>query len=133
MPVRRTYDTKRCRDLREQRTQAELRLWQRLRGHRLHGLKFRRQHPVGPYFVDFYCAEARLVVEVDGSQHIEDSRYDGRRTYALEARGLRVLRFWNDDVLARTDEVLEAIVEALRSPHPALRAVPLPASGEREG
>ena len=129
--MRRPYDTKRCRHLRDLSTQAELRLWQRLRGHRLEGMKFRRQHPVGPYFVDFYCAEARLVVEVDGSQHLDDARYDERRTCALEARGLRVLRFWNDDVLARTDEVLEAIAAALRVPHPALRAVPLPASGER--
>jgi very-short-patch-repair endonuclease len=131
--LRRPYDTKRCRHLREQRTHAELRLWQHLRGHRLQGLKFRRQHPIGPYFVDFYCAEARLVVEVDGSQHIDDAQYDARRTGVLEAHGLRVLRFWNDDVLARTDEVLDAIVAALHSPHPALRAVPLPAGGEREG
>ena len=130
--MRRPYDTQRCRCLREQRTEAEHRLWQCLRGHRLAGMKFRRQHPVGPYFVDFYCAEARLVVEVDGSQHIGDARYDERRTLAIESAGLRVLRFFNDDVLARTDDVLEAIVAARDSPLPALRAVPLPASGERD-
>ncbi len=130
--MRRPYDTKRCRCLRNQHTEAEHRLWLRLRGHRLAGLKFRRQHPIGSYFVDFYCAEARLVVEVDGSQHLDDARCDERRTHALEAAGLQVLRFFNDDVLARTDEVLEAIVAALHSPRPALRAVPLPASGERE-
>jgi adenine-specific DNA-methyltransferase len=131
--MRRPYDTKRCRCLREQRSEAEHRLWLRLRGHRLAGMKFRRQHPVGPYFVDFYCAEARLVIEVDGRQHIDGARYDERRTHTLEAAGLRVLRFWNDDVLARTDEVLEAIFSALHSPLPALRAVPLPARGERQG
>jgi very-short-patch-repair endonuclease len=129
--MRRPYDTKRCRCLREQRTEAEHRLWQRLRGHRLAGMKFRRQHPVGPYFVDFYCAEARLVVEVDGSQHMDAVRYDERRTLAIQAAGLRVLRFWNDDVLARTDAVLEAIAAALGSPHPPF-GHPLPASGERE-
>jgi adenine-specific DNA-methyltransferase len=130
--MRRPYDTKRCRSLRKQHTEAEHRLWIYLRGHRLAGLKFRRQHPIGPYFVDFYCAEARLVVEIDGSQHLDDVRYDERRTCTIEAAGLRVLRFWNDDVLARTDDVLDAIVAALDSPLPALRAVPLPASGERD-
>lgn len=95
-------------------------------------MKFRRQHPIGPYFVGFYCAEARLVVEIDGSQHLDDARYDQRRTYAIEATGLRVLRLRNDDLLANTDDVLDAIIAALDSPHPALRAVPLPASGDRE-
>lgn len=93
-------------------------------------MKFRRQHPAGPYFVDFYCAEARLVVEVDGSQHLLDATCDERRTHALDAAGLRVLRFWNDDVLARTGDVLEAIIAALDSPPPPFWH-PLPASGQR--
>ena len=130
--MRRPYDTKRCRCLRQHRTEAEHCLWLRLRGHRLAGLKFRRQHPIGPYFVDFYCAEARLVVEVDGSQHLDDASYDERRTYSLEAAGLRVIRFWNNEVLARTDDVVAAILAVANSPLPALRACPLPTSGERD-
>jgi very-short-patch-repair endonuclease len=74
-------------------------------------LKFRRQHPLGDYFLDFYCAECGLVVELDGSQHV-DSPKDVARTRSLEARGLRPVRVWNDDVFLRIDDVLELIVAA---------------------
>jgi very-short-patch-repair endonuclease len=80
-----------------------------LRAGRFEGWKFRRQHPVGPYFADFYCARAKLVVELDGSQHIEASEYDDRRTRAMEDRGLRVIRYFNHDVQSRMDAVLDDI------------------------
>ena len=101
-------------------TDAERRLWYHLRRHGMNGLKFRRQHPVGPYIVDFYCAGARLVVEVDGGQHYEEASkaYDQRRTLYLRARGLRVLRFSNLEALTQTDAVLEVILGAVRLPSP---------------
>jgi very-short-patch-repair endonuclease len=114
--------------LRESSTDAERRLWSRLRNRRLGGFKFRRQQPLGSYVVDFVCFEQRLIVEADGGQHAEQQGYDGVRTKFLESGGYRVLRFWNNDVLTRTEAVLEAIVTALDAPpHPN----PLP-QGERE-
>ncbi|TYT23032.1 endonuclease domain-containing protein [Luteimonas viscosa] len=106
-----------ARRLRQAMTDAELRLWFHLRNRACSGWKFRRQRPVGPFFVDFICVEAGLVVEADGSQHLA-SLSDRRRTRFLESRGLEVLRFWNDDVLLRTDVVLEVIHAA-----PARRGV----------
>ncbi len=99
-----------ARKLREIGTDAERTLWYRLRAGRLSGFKFRRQHPVSPYVVDFYCDEAKLAVELDGSQH--DEATDHTRTRALERAGCKVLRFWDDEVLMRTDDVLEAILKA---------------------
>ncbi|NIR02743.1 MAG: DUF559 domain-containing protein [Gemmatimonadales bacterium] len=86
-----------------------------LRNRHLAGAKFRRQHPVGPYILDFYCAQARLAIELDGGQHSEaaQQRRDARRTRVLEAQGVRVLRFWNNEVLAETEAVLETIWNAL--------------------
>jgi very-short-patch-repair endonuclease len=100
-----------ARDLRRSETDAEHKLWFHLRAGRLNGLKFRRQHPVPPYVVDFICVAEALVVELDGSQHVVDA--DAVRTKFLEAQGLRVLRFWDDDVLRNTDAVLEAILSAV--------------------
>ncbi len=94
-------------------TDAERRLWLRLRDGRLDGLKFRRQAPIGPYIADFACFEARLVVEVDGGQHAE-SKYDRMRDHELIGRGFRVLRFWNHDVLRQTDDVVQTIYAAAR-------------------
>lgn len=92
------------------------RLWSRLRRKQLKGFRFRRQHPFGPYVVDFFCAEAKLIVEVDGGQHADEGE---ARTRWLDARGYRVIRFWNNDVLANTDGVLRMILDALRAaPHP---------------
>jgi very-short-patch-repair endonuclease len=94
-------------------TDAEVRLWLRLRGEQLEGHRLRRQVPMGPYVADLACLKARLVVEVDGGQHAEEADRDQRRTDWLAARGFRVLRFWNTDVLQNPDGVVESIREAL--------------------
>ncbi|MBL0029288.1 MAG: endonuclease domain-containing protein [Rhodanobacteraceae bacterium] len=106
------------RQLRSGQTEAETRLWHRLRSGRLSGWKFRRQHRIGPYIVDFVCLAHALVVELDGSQHLEAADYDTARTLYLESAGYRVLRFWNDDALARMDVVLEAIAHTSLTPRP---------------
>lgn len=103
----------RSRTLRRAESDAEGVLWRRLRSRQLAGAKFRRQHPIGPYFVDFCCIEARLVVEIDGGQHAEAAERDARRTAYLADHAFRVIRFWNHDVLARTDAVLETIESEL--------------------
>lgn len=113
----------RARSLRRNTSDAERLLWYRLRGRRLAGYKFRRQVIIEPYIVDFACFETKLIVEADGGQHAEQRAYDGRRSAYLEAMGYRVLRFWNHEILAETEAVLERICGALiESPHP----VPLP-------
>ena len=104
-----------ARNLRQQSTDAEQLLWHLLRNRRLTGHKFRRQHPVPPYVLDFYCHTKKLAVELDGGQHnTEEARaHDEIRAGFLAARGIHVLRFWNDIVLTETDAVLEAIHNAL--------------------
>ncbi len=101
----------RARNLRRNATEAEKRLWSRLRDRQFLGRKFRRQRPIGRYFVDFVCLESRLIVEVDGGQH--DPRTDSARTRYLKKQGYRVMRFWNNEVLDNTEGVLETIVAAL--------------------
>ena len=101
-------------------------LWAILRDRRLDGWKFRRQHPMPPYVIDFYCDEARLVIELDGSQHTEAVERDERRTRFLQAGGLRVLRFWNNAVVTQTEAVLESIWYALHEPSPGAARHPLP-------
>jgi very-short-patch-repair endonuclease len=88
----------RARRLRRDQTEAEARLWDRLRGRRLEGWKWRRQVPVGPFIVDFLCLEAAVAVELDGGIHAEQADRDARRDAYLRARGLGVLRFWNREV-----------------------------------
>jgi very-short-patch-repair endonuclease len=107
--------TARARQLRRQRTVAEDRLWQRVRAGRLDGHKFRTQVKIGPYYADFVCPNARLIVELDGSQHGEERqrRYDADRTRYLEANGYRVLRFWNNEVLENVEGVLMAILDTV--------------------
>lgn len=117
--MRGKQDHSRERSLRAHQTEAERLLWERLRARRAHGLKFRRQHRIGAYFADFFCAEARLVVEVDGGQHVDRRDYDEARTGFIESQGYRVLRVWNDDVLARMAGVLDEIFRLSRTPHPA--------------
>lgn len=107
--------TQRARDLRANMTDAERRLWQGLRGRQLGGYKFRRQIPIGPYIVDFACLEARLVIEVDGGQHL-GSAEDQARDAWLMSEGYRVFRFWNHEVLLQTTDVLERIWNALNDP-----------------
>lgn len=116
-----------ARKLRKSSTDAELRLWLRLKNRNLDGFKFRRQHPIPPYIVDFVCLERRLIVELDGGQHAEQIVRDAGRTAYLESKGFLLIRFWNDAVLKQTDAVLEDILRQLHAPHPS----PLPASGER--
>jgi len=100
-----------ARKMRKKLTEAELKLWNELRAHRLMELAFRRQMPLAGYIVDFACPAKKLVVEVDGSQHA-DSPADRVRTAAIEALGWTVLRFWNDDILRDIDNVCSHIVIA---------------------
>jgi very-short-patch-repair endonuclease len=98
-----------ARSLRRDMTDAERLLWRHLRQRQVEGYKFRRQHPVGHYIVDFACLEACLIVEVDGGQHADRKGYDIQRTAWLKGQGFRVLRFWNTDVVDNIDGVREAI------------------------
>ena len=102
-----------ARKLRRTMTAAERRLWARLRNRQMEGAKFVNQFPIGPHVADFACRDARLVIELDGGQHAE-STTDAARTALIEAHGYTVIRFWNNDVLANTDGVLEEIRQALR-------------------
>ena len=104
--------TRFVRHLRKTLTDAENLLWSRLRRRQLGGFRFRKQHPIGAYVADFACVEQKLVVELDGSQHL-DSRHDAARDACLREHGFRVLRFWNNDALLRTDDVLSTILAAL--------------------
>ena len=106
-----------CRKLRKRQTKAEELLWKRLRRKRLNGLEFRRQHPLGRYIADFYCPEARLVIELDGNVHeLEDqSEYDGLRREIIEVHGIRVLRIKNEEVERNTEKMLQRIL-SLTSP-----------------
>ena len=99
----------RARELRQPQTPAEQKLWAVLRGNNLNGLKFRRQHPIGRFIVDFYCAEVKLVIEVDGESHDHQVEYDALRTAWLEENGDRVVRFLNTDVSSRLDDVIVEI------------------------
>ena len=98
--------TARARRLRKEAPFPERLLWGRLRGGQVGGLRFRRQHPVGPYIADFYCASAKLVIELDGVSHDERATYDGRRTRFMESRGLRVIRFTDNEVVQDVDDVV---------------------------
>ena len=117
-----TVALERARALRGRSTDAEQKLWLHLRGGQIAGRKFRRQHPVPPYTVDFFCASANLAIELDGSQHNE--QMDAARTRALETHGLQVMRFWDNDVLMQTEAMLDAIWNAV-APTP-LTPTPLP-------
>jgi very-short-patch-repair endonuclease len=106
----------RARRLRNNTTPAERRLWQALRNRQRLGFKFRRQHVIDRFIVDFYCAEACLVIELDGEVHRFTGEYDLERQQVLESIGLRVMRFSNDQVMQYADEVVAQIDEALKSP-----------------
>jgi primosomal protein N' (replication factor Y) len=113
MRSRRSSLTPLARVLRGISTDAESRLWRMLRNRNMLGCKFRRQFPIGDYIADFICIEKRLIVELDGGQHLERTALDELRSSFLRERGFRVLRFWNDDVLPREREVPEQIVGAV--------------------
>jgi very-short-patch-repair endonuclease len=114
--------TARARKLRNAQTPAEAKLWSRLRNDAMHGVSFRRQHPVGEYVLDFYSPTAKLAVEVDGGQHNDDDhrRRDEMRDIWLAAKGIRTLRFWNTDVMANIDSVLATIWHAVDVTTPTL-------------
>ena len=99
----------RARELRRNLTDAERALWRVLRNRQVSGYRFRRQAPIGPYIVDFVCFEIRLVIEVDGGQHVEQAKYDDERTAWLEDAGFRVVRFCNNEVLEDMGAVRDAI------------------------
>jgi very-short-patch-repair endonuclease len=104
-----------ARTLRKNQTEIEGHLWQFLRGRQLGGYKFRRQHPIGAFIVDFYCPEKKLAVELDGDQHAEPGHisYDENREAILDKEGVKVLRYWDSDVLNDTNSVLDDILEEL--------------------
>jgi len=102
----------RARELRKNSTYAERHLWFNLRANRL-GVKFKRQVPLGNYIVDFACLHKKLIIELDGGQHMDNQAYDLQRTHWLNQQGFRVLRFWNNDRLQNTNSVVEAIIKAL--------------------
>ena len=123
------------RSFRKGQTDAERQLWFALRDRRLAGYKFRRQHPINGYVVDFACTKYWLIVEADGGQHSENTS-DARRTAALEAQGWRVLRFWNNEILNNTRGVIETILKELKDLETpslgSLRSPPSPAVRERD-
>ncbi len=106
--VRHRQSTIRARDLRQSQTEAEKVIWNQLKAKRFLGLKFKRQHPIGPYFPDFVCLEQKLVIEIDGGQHCENKN-DIARTKFLEKEGYTVIRFWNNDVLSNIDGLLSSL------------------------
>src|SRR5688500_16026408 len=124
-----------ARGMRKAPTDAEQKLWFLLRDRKLAGFKFRRQYPAFGYLLDFYCASARLAVELDVGQHAEPPvrEYDEKRTRTLEDHGIRILRFWDPDVLTSPDAVREAIYAALtgRKEEPSPPPSPL-STKERE-
>ncbi|MCI0713556.1 MAG: endonuclease domain-containing protein [Chloroflexi bacterium] len=103
----------RAREMRKNPTKAESLLWGALRLQKMHGFKFRRQHAFGPYIADFYCAKAKLVIEIDGTSHDGRGEYDEARTQYLESLGLRVLRYSNEDVLQNLQGVVDGIAHVL--------------------
>jgi adenine-specific DNA-methyltransferase len=113
-------------------TDAEALLWMLLRNRRIAGAKFRRQHPVGRYILDFYCGEKKLGVELDGGQHGEAVEYDQLRDGWLQAQGIRMLRFWNNQMLAETEAVMEVIFQTVVETN-SNKEVPLPQAGEGLG
>jgi very-short-patch-repair endonuclease len=105
----------RARHLRRNPTNVERLLWQRLRFWQVEGYKFRRQQPLGKYIVDFVCLKRRLIIELDGGQHAENSQYDKERDVWLRDQGFVVLRLWNNEVLSNIDGVIQVIVKELQS------------------
>jgi very-short-patch-repair endonuclease len=103
----------RARMLRREQTPAEARLWSRLRDHQLNGIGFRRQHAIGPYIADFCAPKYKLIIELDGSQHLDQKEYDTQRTKFLEDQKYQILRYWNNDVMNNIENVTQDIILAL--------------------
>jgi very-short-patch-repair endonuclease len=108
-----------ARHLRKNLTDAEQKLWRRIRSCQIQGCKFRRQAPIGKYIADFVCLEQKLIIEIDGGQHAVQREYDHNRSEWLKSRGFMVIRFWNNEVLNNMDGVMEVISRML-TPHPDL-------------
>lgn len=106
--------TQNAPNLRKNQTDVEKIIWQKLRGRQLLNCKFRRQVPFHPYIVDFVCLERHLIIELDGSQHMEQQSYDDKRSAFLQKQGYTILRFWNNEVLNNLEGVLESIMLALQ-------------------
>lgn len=104
-----------AKQLHRNMTLAERKLWARLRAHQVEGVHFRNQHAIGNYVVDFCAPRRKLIIELDGSQHLEQQEYDAERTKYLESLGYRVLRFWNSDVMKNIEQVLLVIVQELET------------------
>ena len=98
--------------LRKDPTPAERKLWSKIRNDQL-GVNFRRQHAIGDYIPDFACIERKLIIELDGSQHLEQEEYDAERTEYLKSQGYKVIRFWNKDVMKDIDNVMLAVIHAI--------------------
>jgi very-short-patch-repair endonuclease len=111
----------RARELRRTMNARERKLWRALSNREAGGFRFRRQHPIGSYIVDFICLDSRLVIEVDGGQHGDDKQiaHDQRRTAWLSAEGYRVLRFWSNEVMSNTEAVVARVVEAALNSSPS--------------
>ncbi len=103
----------RRRELRHNQTDAERAFWKRVRAKQFCGMKFFRQYSIGPYILDFYCPQLKLAIELDGGQHNQDDRraYDETRSSYLHMQGIKVMRFWNHEVLQYLDSVLMKIAE----------------------
>ena len=122
----------RARQLRNDQTDVERRLWLQLRDRRLLGHKFRRQIPIGPFIADFVCVEHSLIIELDGGQHDSMAEEDAARTDWLTRHGWHVMRFWNNEVAENIDGVLQRIAATLPSPVDNPHPDPLPQAGEGE-
>ena len=118
-----------ARNLRKEKIDAEIKLWQLLRDRRLLGYKFRRQYWIQNYRVDFICLEKKLIIELDGCQHMNNEKYDLERIRQLSSLGFNVLRFWNNDIYDNIDEVMDKLYSFLKYPHPPYGHL-LPQAGE---
>jgi len=105
----------RAAELRKEPTTAEAKLWACLRSHRGEGISFRRQHAIGPYITDFCAPSQKLIIEMDGSQHLDQEGYDANRSAFFESKGYHVLRFWNSDVMNNIEAVMSVILGQLVS------------------
>ena len=125
---------KNAKELRRDPTPAEEKLWVHLRGHRMGDVHFRRQHAIGNYIVDFCAPNRKLIIELDGSQHLEQEEYDKQRTAFLNSKGYKVLRFWNSDVMKDIDRVLTVIWSVLKE-EPSTPSTPIgaPPPSEKHG
>ncbi len=121
----------RARELRRDGSRAEKICWHLLRDRRINGVKFRRQHPIGPYFADFACLSRKLVIEIDGDHHAFQVEADTRRTATMEREGWRILRFWANEVVQNPEGIWSAIEIALSDSSVTPLTQPLPLAGER--